>query len=135
MAAKVDALAAKRTRGPYLSLHHRLHRRIAECARCPALLNVIEQTCALSSTWFCLMSRPRAPRTTRRHRELASALVTMTPNRAAEFMREHVRYSEREALERLEPYFRLRRAQGGTFFRSARAQARQLRRRSARARV
>src|SRR5438552_303596 len=49
MAAKVDALSAKKDRGPYLALHHRLHSRIAECTRCAALSAVIEQTCALTS--------------------------------------------------------------------------------------
>jgi DNA-binding GntR family transcriptional regulator len=126
MAAKVDALATKKNRGPYLALHHRLHSRIADCARCRALSNVIEQTCALSSTWFCLLPRPQATPTTRRHRDLARALTSMAPDEAAEFMREHVRYSQREALERLRPYFRMRRSHGETFFRSARAQARQL---------
>ena len=128
MAAKVDALSAKKDRGPYLALHHRLHSRIAECARCRALSNVIEQTCALSSTWFCLLPRTVAAPETQRHRELARALVTSTPDQAAMVMREHVRYSEREALERLKPYFRIKRAHGRTFFRSERAQARQLRR-------
>ena len=128
MAAKVDALAAKKDRGPYLALHHRLHSRIAECARCRALSNVIEQTCALSSTWFCLLLRPEAPLATRRHRELAKALLTLAADEAADFMREHVRYSHREALVRLKPYFKMRRMQGETFFRSARAQARQLKR-------
>src|SRR4029077_189129 len=94
MAAKVDALAAKKDRGPYLALHHRLHSRIAECARCAALSNVIEQTCALSSTWFCLLPHSIAP-ATHRHRDLAKALVTSTPDEAAAVMREHVRYSER----------------------------------------
>ena len=126
MAAKVDALAVKKDRGPYLALHHRLHSRIAECARCRALSTVIEQTCALSSTWFCLLPRPKAPLTTRRHRDLAKAVTTMIPDDAAEFMREHVRYSLREAIERLKPYFRMRRLQGETFFRSPRAQARRL---------
>jgi DNA-binding GntR family transcriptional regulator len=128
MAARVDALATKKDRGPYLALHHRLHSRIAECSRCPALVNVIEQTCALSSTWFCLLLSPDAPPTTRRHRDLAKALVTLTPDDAAEFMREHVRYSQREALVRLKPYFNMRKVQGETYFRSARAQARQLKR-------
>jgi len=50
----------------------------------------------------------------------------MIPDDAAEFMREHVRYSLREAIERLKPYFRMRRLQGETFFRSPRAQARRL---------
>lgn len=126
-AARLDALATKKDRGPYLALHHRLHSRIAECARCEALSNVIEQTCALSSTWFCLLQRPVAGAETRRHRDLAKALTTGTPDEAAAIMREHVRYSEREALERLKPYFRIRKANGRTFFRSARAQSRQLR--------
>ena len=127
MAAKVDALSARKNRGPYLALHHRLHSRIAECARCQALSNVIEQTCALSSTWFCLLSRSAASPETHRHRDLARALTTSTPDDAAAVMSEHVRYSEHEALERLKPYFRMKKAHGRTFFRSARAQSRQLR--------
>jgi len=128
MAAKVDALSTRKDRGPYLSLHHRLHSRIAECARCEALSNVIEQTCALSSTWFCLLPRSVAPLETHRHRQLAAALIASTPDAAADVMREHVRFSQREALERLTPYFRIKKAYGRTFFRSARAQARHLRR-------
>jgi len=125
MAAKVDALSTKKDRGPYLALHHRLHSRIAECARCKALSAVIEQTCALSSTWFCLLPRSVAAPATHRHHDLAQALTTLEPEAAAAFMREHVRYSEREALERLTPYFRIKKAHGRTFFRSERAQARQ----------
>ena len=125
MAAKVDALSVKKDRGPYLALHHRLHRRIAECAHCEALSAVIEQTCAISSTWFCLLPGSAVPSETRRHRDLANALVTSTPDEAAAVIREHVRYSQREALDRLKPYFRMKRAHGRTFFRSDRAQARQ----------
>lgn len=127
MAARVDALSVKKDRGPYLQLHHRLHSRIAECARCEALSNVVEQTCALSSTWFCLLPRSVAAPETHRHRDLARALTTAMPDEAAAVMRDHVRYSEREALERLKPYFRMKKAHGRTFFRSERAQSRQLR--------
>ena len=77
---------------------------------------------------FCLLPRPEAPKTPKRHRELAKALVTSPPEEAAVFMREHVRFSEREALERLKPYFRMRKAHGRTFFRSERAQARHMKR-------
>ena len=128
MAARVDALSAGKNRGPYLALHHRLHSRIAECARSGALSTVIEQTCALSSTWLCLLARPDAKRSTSRHRDLATALVTRAPDEAARVMREHVRYSQHEALERLKPYFRMRKAQGRTFFRSERAQERHMKR-------
>src|SRR5436190_18524409 len=36
LAARVDALSVQSDRFLYLSLHEKLHRRIAECARCPA---------------------------------------------------------------------------------------------------
>jgi DNA-binding GntR family transcriptional regulator len=124
MSARVDALSPGKKRAPYLTLHHRLHSRIAECARCGVLSAAIEQTCALSSTWFCLLPRPAAVRVPRRHRDLASALTTGTPAQAAAAMREHVRWSQQEALDRLKPYFRMRKAHGRTFFRSERAQVR-----------
>jgi hypothetical protein len=41
-------------------------------------------------------------------------------------MRQHVQWSLHEALERLKPYFRMRKAHGRTFFRSERAQVRTL---------
>jgi len=70
MAARVDELSPRKNRAPYLTLHHRLHSRIAECARCEPLSAAIEQTCALSSTWFCLLPRPEGVRTSRRHYRL-----------------------------------------------------------------
>jgi DNA-binding GntR family transcriptional regulator len=51
---------------------------------------------------------------------LAKALVSGSPSRAVAAMREHVRSSRQEALERLQPYFELRKATGRTFSRSAR---------------
>src|SRR5215468_5992040 len=90
MAARVDELSPRKNRAPYLTLHHKLHSRIAECARCAPLSAAIEQTCALSSTWFCLLPRPAGVRTQRRHRDLATALTTGTPAQAAAAMRQHV---------------------------------------------
>src|SRR5437016_5879092 len=56
LAARVDAMSVEpgTNRFHYLKLHERLHRRIAECTRCPALCDAIEKTCALSSTWLCV---------------------------------------------------------------------------------
>ena len=119
MAARVDDLSPRKNRAPYLTLHHRLHSRIAECARCAPLSAAIEQTCALSSTWFCLLPRPTGV-PTRRHRDLADALTTATAAQAAAAMRQHVRWSQQEAMERLKPYFRMRKVHGRTFFRSER---------------
>jgi DNA-binding GntR family transcriptional regulator len=120
MAARLDALSHQANRGPYFSLHYQFHRRIAECARCPVLSAAIEQTCALSSTWFCVLPRPASGPAPRRHRDLAKALVSGSPSRAVSAMRQHVRWSRQEALERLQPYFELRKASGRTFSRSAR---------------
>jgi DNA-binding GntR family transcriptional regulator len=125
MAARVDELSPGKNRAPYLTLHHRLHSRIAECARCDRCRRH-RATCALSSTWFCLLPRPAGMRTPRRHRDLAQALTTGTPARAVAAMRHHVQWSQQEAMERLKPYFRMRKAHGRTFFRSDRAQVRTL---------
>jgi DNA-binding GntR family transcriptional regulator len=120
LAARVDALSRRANRGPYFSLHYQLHRRIAECARCPVLSAAIERTCALSSTWFCVFPRPASPRVQGRHRDLAKVLASGTPAQAAAAMRQHVRRSLQDATERLQPYFQMRKARGQTFSRSAR---------------
>src|ERR671916_782144 len=49
LALRVDTLATQGDRSVYLSLHQKLHARVAECARCPALLEAIEKTHALAS--------------------------------------------------------------------------------------
>jgi DNA-binding GntR family transcriptional regulator len=103
----------------YLRVHYEFHRSIAEGARCPVLSAAIEQTCALSSTWFCVFPRPVAARAPRRHQDLARALATGTSALAAAAMRQHVRWSQKEALHRLQPYFELRKSSGRTFSRSA----------------
>jgi DNA-binding GntR family transcriptional regulator len=120
MAARLDGLSRQANRGPYFSLHYQFHRRIAEGARCPVLSAAIEQTCALSSTWFCVLPRPASGPAPRRHRDLAKALVSGSPSRAVAAMRQHVRWSRKDALERLQPYFELRKATGRTFSRGAR---------------
>jgi len=119
LAARVDALSRRANRAPYFSLHYQLHRRIAECARCPVLSAAIEQTCALSSTWFCVLPRPASPPAQGRHQDLARALANGTPAQAAAAMRQHVRWSRQEAMERLQPYFQMRKARGQRFSRSA----------------
>ena len=71
----------------YLPAHEKLHRRIAEGARCPALSLAIEKTHALASTWFCITRRSSDQAPPRRHQTLAEVLITGTPDEAAEAMR------------------------------------------------
>jgi DNA-binding GntR family transcriptional regulator len=115
LAARVDALARQPHRVPYVRAHQRLHARIAQCARCPALVEAIEKTHALASIWLCAIRTPRADDPPARHRELAEAVVSGDPDRAAVAVRAHIAEGLSRALEVLQPYFRLRRVTGRTF--------------------
>lgn len=124
LAARVDGMSVQpeTNRFHYLNLHEKLHRRIAECTRCPALCDAIEKTRALSSTWLCVarsFSNGHAPR---RHQELVEVLVNGDRDSAATAMREHVTSSMQRALERLEPYFRARKTHGKTYSRNPKKQ-------------
>jgi DNA-binding GntR family transcriptional regulator len=100
--------------------HQALHARIAEYARCPALLEAIEKTHALASTWFCAMRQPRTHEPTTRHQELVAALCGGDAAAAADAVRQHIASGMEHALDILQPYFRLRKATGRTFHRSER---------------
>jgi len=125
LAARVDAMSVS-DQSLYLPAHERLHRRIAECARCPALTAAIEKTHALASTWFCVTRPPSAENPPRRHQDLVDVLISGDVDKAAQAMRQHVNLSLENTMERLKPYFRLRKAYGKTFFRSDKRQKREL---------
>jgi DNA-binding GntR family transcriptional regulator len=120
LAVRVDALAMQADRQTYLTLHQKLHARIAQCARCQALVDAIERTHALASIWFCVMRQPRADDPKTRHQELVDALRSGDGSRAADAVRAHIAVGIERALEVLQPYFKLRKATGRTFYRSDR---------------
>ncbi|PYS38695.1 MAG: hypothetical protein DMG14_16695 [Acidobacteria bacterium] len=126
LAARVDALSIS-DQSLYLPAHEKLHRRIADGARCPALSMAIEKTHALASTWFCV-ARQNSDDTTpvRRHQDLVEVLISGTPEEAAQAMREHVNRGMENSMTRLKPYFRIRKAFGTTYFRSEKRQKQQL---------
>jgi DNA-binding GntR family transcriptional regulator len=117
LGVRVDAMRSQpeTNRFYYLNLHEKLHRRIAECTRCPALCDAIERTRALSSTWLCV-GRSFNGSPSRRHQDLMEVLVGTDRDASAAAMREHVVSSMQRAIERLEPYFRAK-AQGKTYSR------------------
>lgn len=123
LAARVDALALDgNNRVAFVIWHQKLHRRIAECTRCRALSDTIEQTNVLASMWFCVARQPSPDDPKRRHQDLVEILCHGTIDEAAQAMREHVACGLSHTIEVLEPYFRLRTASGKTFFRSKRKQ-------------
>ena len=118
LAVRVDQLSIQLDRPLYQTVHQKLHARIAQCARCPALLDAIEKTHALASIWFCVMRRPAPDDPPTRHQELAEAVCSGDPVRAADEVRSHLAVGMEHAMEVLQPYFRLRKATGQTFHRS-----------------
>lgn len=109
LAIRLDALSAQPDgdRFVYLSLHEKLHRRIAECARCAALCDAISRACALASTWLGATRGTTLDNPPSRHEELMKVLVGDDPGAAAEAMRAHIRAGMESAMPRLEPWFRL----------------------------
>jgi DNA-binding GntR family transcriptional regulator len=118
LAARVDAGSIHEDPTMYPRLHHKLHRRIAECTRCPALMAAIEKTNALASIWFCAHRESDRDHPSTRHQDLAAILCAGHPDNAAQAMREHLKVSLEHTMERLKPYFRLRKTNGHTFVRS-----------------
>ena len=120
LAVRVDQLSTQQDRPLYQTVHQKMHARIAQGARCPALLDAIEKTHALASIWFCVMRRPQTDQPPTRHQELADAVCSGDPAKAADEVRIHLAVSMEHALEVLQPYFKLRKATGRTFHRSDR---------------
>jgi DNA-binding GntR family transcriptional regulator len=126
LAARVDALALERSdRRQFVIQHQKLHRRIAECTRCPALSSTIDQTNVLAAMWLCV-AQPSSEAPKRRHQDLLEILGHGDLDEAAEAMRAHIAFGLRHTLEVLQPYFRMRKASGKTFFRSERKQIAEL---------
>lgn len=118
LAARVDALSMQSDRILYLNLHLKLHRRIAECTKCETLCDAIEKTHALATIWFCVMRKPLPSDSPTRHQDLIETLCQTDPLKAADAVREHIAVGMQHTIEVLEPYFKLRKANGKTFYRS-----------------
>ena len=117
-AARVDALSMKSDRSMYVTLHLKLHHRIAECARCEALREAIERTHAMAMIWFCVMRKPSPDDSPRRHRDFVDEILTGDTARIAAAVGEHLAIGKAHTLELLEPYFRLHTAGSRRFSRS-----------------
>jgi DNA-binding GntR family transcriptional regulator len=83
------------------TFHMNLHLRIAECARCPVLLNAIEKEQVLVFNWLYETTVQRRSLGSDYHVRLTRALATGTPEEAAVAMRQHIRHGLSEVLEGL----------------------------------
>lgn len=125
LATRIDSIS-EADPGLYLPAHEKLHRRIADGARCPALSLAIEKSHAVASTWFGLARESSDQRPPRHHQSLIEILVSADPESAAEAMRQHVNCGMEDTMTRLKPYFKIRKAYGKTYFRSEKRQKQQL---------
>jgi GntR family transcriptional regulator, rspAB operon transcriptional repressor len=125
LAARVDALSAGAggERFLYLSLHEKLHRRIAEGAHCRPLCAAIEKNQVLASTWLCVPRQAVSHDPPRRHQSLVDVLVKGDPEAAAEAMRQHLNNALRITLSRLESHFQTPGANRAIFARSQKKQS------------
>jgi len=82
--------------------HMRLHLRIAECARCPALRDAIEKEQVLVFNWIYDMAARRRTLGSDFHTRLTDVLATGTPAEADAAIRHHIHFGLREVLGKLE---------------------------------
>jgi DNA-binding GntR family transcriptional regulator len=108
LAKRVDSLAGQPSsdRFVHAALHEKLHKLIAEFARCPALSDAINIMYAAAAPWICA-TRPLPAYSATEHQDLMRVLVNDSPGAAAEAMRAHIRESMEWALKRLAVFFRV----------------------------
>jgi GntR family transcriptional regulator, rspAB operon transcriptional repressor len=125
LAARVDALSTKagKDRFLYLTLHEKLHRRIAEGAHCQPLCDAIEKNQVLASTWLCVPRTEPTAEPSRRHQDLAAVICNENPKVAAEAMRKHVQNALNNTLNRLESFFQMHQPAQAVFTRSRKTKA------------
>jgi DNA-binding GntR family transcriptional regulator len=83
------------------SSHMKLHLRIAECARCPALHDAIEKEQVLIFNWLFDTAVERRDLGSDFHARLTDMLATETPEKASTAMRNHIRHGLVEVLKGL----------------------------------
>lgn len=120
LALRVDASVTHADRAKYPRLHHKLHRRIADCTGCGPLINVIENTNALVTIWLCAIRQPADSASQHRHQALVEVICEGPPEKAADAMRQHLAVSLQHTLECLKPFFKRRKESGRTFVRGER---------------
>ena len=110
LAVRVDELGQQDDRQVFAVMHHKLHLRIAECSRCPALRDAIEKTCALTSLWLPSLRRlklaadsgAQAPGD---HRTLVDTVTSGDSADAAAAVRQHIAIGLERSLQALEDFF------------------------------
>jgi hypothetical protein len=105
----------------YQSVHQKMHARIAQCARCPGAARRDREDARAGVDLVLRDAARRSPADQRRAiRSSPRRVCSGDPARAADEVRRHLDFGMQHAMEVLQPYFKLRKATGRTFYRSDR---------------
>jgi len=99
---RVDAAHRLETTYEFERAHLRLHRLIAECSNCVALVDAIEHSRVLIYNWLFNISAKLEPLPQRWHRDLIRDLCTGDALSADAAMRRHVTFRQEEILAQFE---------------------------------
>lgn len=108
-AAEVDAAQrdAKLDFFDFFTLHERFHRRLAECAGCPALVDAVVKTNTLIRTWQYAAISDFREMPPDYHKTLIEALLRGDVEEADRAMRAHVRHGMDEVLRRMDRFLQI----------------------------
>jgi GntR family transcriptional regulator, rspAB operon transcriptional repressor len=95
----LDSSSEAESRARVERRHFDFHMLIAEATGCKELVAAIERSRVLFSNWMFSMAKddPRLPE--RWHSQVAEVLISGTPEQAAEAMRTHVRYRQKDVID------------------------------------
>src|SRR5580658_8723021 len=124
LASRLDAEVADEGTDPRegLTLHEKLHQKIAEYTHWGALSEEMRKQSAMVSTWLCTMMctmRTTMPADAQlKHEPLMKALIRQNAGAAGETMRAHVHAEMENTLRALEPLFEMNKTHARAYSRT-----------------
>jgi GntR family transcriptional regulator, rspAB operon transcriptional repressor len=124
LASRLDSAGASEGTDPRarLTLHEKLHQKIAEYTHWEALSEEMRKQSALVSTWLCTMMctmRTTIPADAQpKHEPLIKALIRQNAGAAGETMRAHVHAEMENSLRALEPLFEMNKKHARSYSRT-----------------
>jgi len=101
-----------------LTLHEKLHQKIAEYTHCEALNEEMRKQSALVSAWLCTIGHTMPEDAQPKHEPLMKALTRQNSEAAAETMRAHVHAEMENTLRALDPSFEMNKKYMQTYSRT-----------------
>jgi DNA-binding GntR family transcriptional regulator len=104
LAKRVDELAAQGDRQAWFAVHHRLHMRLIECSRSPALEVAADRAYALAGLWVASLQHEPPYDSPGRHQDFVERILSGDQVSAVQAVREHLAADLERTLALLELY-------------------------------